>query len=366
MVVLGSAFRNDSIFKRGTIITGIDAFTNRQLLDSMFHYISTDGYANQFKSQIISSNFPLWYRNIFGIKASYTIHYLDSAGQTQTATIKSYDPVTDTLRKKSIQRQAPKLSRKQIKANRLTAKRSMQIDTANKTAYMQLNSFSGGKLKKFFRQSFKILAENNIENLMIDLRQNGGGNIMNSTKLTRYLTQQPFKIADTVAAITRTFHYGKYIKPKFFYWFNLNFFTRKKSDGRIHFGYFERKQFKPLRNQHFNGHTYLITGPYSFSAATLFTAALQGQEQITVVGEETGGGAYGNSAIHLPQITLPNTKLRIVLPMFRLVMDHNKPKNGRGITPDITVPPNSTAIKKGIDPKLQTIQQLIKERKKKN
>jgi len=56
----------------------------------------------------------------------------------------------------------------------------------------------------------------------------------------------------------------------------------------------------------------------------------------------------------------------MVLPMFRLVMDHQKPKNGRGITPDISIPPNSTAIKKGIDPKLQTIQQLIKEKRKIN
>jgi C-terminal processing protease CtpA/Prc len=364
MVVLGSAFRNDSIFKRGTIITGINGYTNRQLMDTMYNFLSTDGYADHFKSQVISSNFPLWYRNIFGLQAKYTIHYIDSAGQTQTTSIKNYDPVTDTLNKRTITRVPEKRTKKQIKQSRLLAKRNVAIDTTLRTAYMNLNSFSGGKLKRFYRSTFKTLQQEGITDLVIDLRQNGGGNMMNSTRLVRYISKQRYTIADTVAAITRTFHYGKYIKPKFFYWCNLNFGSKKRSDGRIHFGYFERKQFKPYRKHHFNGATYIITGAYSFSAATLFTAALQGQDSVTVVGEETGGGAYGNSAVHLPQITLPHTKLRVILPMYRLVIDHTQPKTGRGIVPHIMVPPNSAYIKRGVDPKVETVRRLIREKRK--
>ncbi len=364
MVVLGSAFRNDSIFKRGTIITGIDGRTNRQLMDTMFNFLSTDGYADHFKSQIISSNFPLWYRNILGLKAQYQITYIDSAGQTQTATIKSYDPVTDTLNKRTITRVPEKRTKKEIKQGRLLAKRNIAIDTTLRTAYMNLNSFSGGKLKRFFRQSFRTLQKEGITDLVIDLRQNGGGNIMNSTRLVRYISTKKYTIADTVAAITRTFHYGKYIKPKFFYWVNMNIGSKKRSDGRIHFGYFERKAFKPYRKHHFNGATYIVTGPYSFSAATLFTGAVKGQDSVTVVGEETGGGAYGNSAIHLPQITLPHSKLRIILPMYRVVIDHTQAQNGRGILPDIAVPPNSGYIKRGVDPKVEKVRRMIAEKRK--
>lgn len=364
MVVLGSAFRNDSIFKRGTIITGIDGRTNRQLMDTMFNFLSTDGYADHFKSQVISSNFPLWYRNILGLKAQYQITYIDSAGQAQTTTIKSYDPVTDTLNKRTITRVPEKRTKKQIKQSRLLAKRNIAIDTTLHTAYMNLNSFSGGKLKRFFRQSFRTIKKEGITDLVIDLRQNGGGNIMNSTRLVRYISTKKYTIADTVAAITRTFHYGKYIKPKFFYWVNMNIGSKKRSDGRIHFGYFERKAFKPYRKHHFNGATYIVTGPYSFSAATLFTGAVKGQDSVTVVGEETGGGAYGNSAIHLPQITLPHSKLRIILPMYRVVIDHTQPQNGRGILPDIAVPPNSGYIKRGVDPKVEKVRRMIAEKRK--
>ena len=34
------------------------------------------------------------------------------------------------------------------------------------------------------------------------------------------------------------------------------------------------------------------------------------QDNVTVVGEETGGGAYGNSAWLIPEVTLPETKVR--------------------------------------------------------
>jgi hypothetical protein len=50
--------------------------------------------------------------------------------------------------------------------------------------------------------------------------------------------------------------------------------------------------------------------------------------------------------MYMPTITLPNSKLRISLPMYRLVMDSTRPK-GHGIIPDLAIPPSSDAIKKG-------------------
>lgn len=58
MVVLGNLFPKDSILKRGTIITAINGKNVQQLMAKMFPLISTDGNTNNFKSQVISSNFP--------------------------------------------------------------------------------------------------------------------------------------------------------------------------------------------------------------------------------------------------------------------------------------------------------------------
>jgi C-terminal processing protease CtpA/Prc len=139
----------------------------------------------------------------------------------------------------------------------------------------------------------------------------------------------------------------------------MQFVTHKEKDGRYHFGYFERHYFHPKKRHHFNGDIYLVTGGNSFSATTLFVKSLQGQKNVKVIGEETGGGAYGNSAWMIPDVTLPNTKVRFRLPKFRLVMDKNLVKEGRGIIPDIQVAPTRETIRRGIDPKAAIIRRLI-------
>jgi hypothetical protein len=77
-----------------------------------------------------------------------------------------------------------------------------------------------------------------------------------------------------------------------------------------------------------------------------------------LLGEESGGAYYGNSAMMIPTITLPHSKIRVSLPLFRLVANSRRPK-GLGIIPDIPVPPSSDAIRKGIDPKIEKIKSLI-------
>ena len=139
----------------------------------------------------------------------------------------------------------------------------------------------------------------------------------------------------------------------------MNFMTKKKSDGNYHFGYFERHYFKPKKNDHYNGNVYILTGGNSFSASTLFVNALKGQPNVKVIGEETGGGSYGNTAWFIPDATLPNTRVRFRLPRFRMVMNKNYPKNGRGIIPDIEVKPSIDAIKNGYDVKLEYVKKLI-------
>ncbi|MGI8634525.1 MAG: S41 family peptidase, partial [Segetibacter sp.] len=190
--------------------------------------------------------------------------------------------------------------------------------------------------------------------------------VLSCTNLTQYLVQKPFHVADTVAAFTRKFPYKKYIKPWFIYWLSMRLTGRRYSDDRIHFRFFENHSFKPKKNNHFDGNIYLMTGGYTFSAATLVTVKLKGQSNVTIVGEETGGGAYGNSAMFLTTIVLPTTKLRVTLPLYRMVWDAKHPKNGRGVFPDVEVRPTSTFIKEGVDAKLEKVKELIRETKKTN
>ncbi|HEY6900034.1 MAG TPA: peptidase S41, partial [Puia sp.] len=79
-----------------------------------------------------------------------------------------------------------------------------------------------------------------------------------------------------------------------------------------------------------------------------------------IVGEETGGGYYGNTAWMIPDATLPVTKVRFRLPRFRLVVDKLRTKDGRGVQPDVPALPTIDAIGRGYDFKTARAKELIR------
>lgn len=363
LVVVSNLWPEDTILKRGTIITGINGIRNKILLDSIFQFISMDGYSDNFKSQVVSFNFPGWYQSIFGLDSSYTIQYIDTTGKEAIATIKSIKP-EDTLRKNQINRPATilvkKPSGKEIRKTKMLNKRNMKLDDSLHTAFIHLATFNGGRLRTFFRKSFRTIAHQHIQNVVIDIRENGGGNVDQYVLLTKYLADTSFKVGDTISAVRRNFKFGKQVQSSWFYSFLMHLSTRKLKDGRFHQHYLETFYYKPKRRLHFNGHIYLVQGGFTFSASAMFAATLKNQRNVTVTGEETGGAYYGNSAMYIPDITLPNSHLRVRLPLFRLVIKKDRVKDGRGVLPDVLIPPSSEAIKKGVDIKMVKIKEMIR------
>jgi hypothetical protein len=364
MVITGTLLRNDSLLKRGTMVTKINGLSQQLIVDSMFNYISTDGFNRTHKFQTLSNrgSFGSLYTSLFGLSDKYNIEYKDENGEIKNTMITPYDPSTDTLFKKAIQ--ISPVERRQRERQGINNIRLLKIDSVNHSAMMNLSSFARGYgLRKFFRNSFKALQEHKIEHLIIDVRGNGGGSVNSSTLITRYLVDKKFKISDSLFAISKGSAYQRYIKNHFWNKLFLSFFAKKESDGNFHFGYFERHYFKPKNNFHYNGKVYILTGGNSFSATTLFVNAIIKQDNVLVVGEETGGGAYGNTAWLIPDVTLPVTGIRFRLPLFRLVIDKNIPKDGKGVQPEVFSLPSIEAIKRGADYKLEKVMELIKKDK---
>lgn len=359
-VVINNLFGDDSVFKRGTIITRINGVSVKEITDSICQLISSDGYSNIFQYQLISFNFPAFYKNAYGIDSNYIVQFADSAGKLNEKIVKNFQSKDGSSNNPQL---LPGIfPGKPPRGLRLLGERNMEIDSSLNAAIISVNTFSKGKLLHFFRKSFKQIKRQNIKNVVLDLRLNTGGSVVASTRLSQYLINKPFRVSDTVAAYNRSFPYKKYIKPWLIYWLSMQISGKRMQDGRIHFRYFEKHYFEPKKKNHFNGNVYLLTGGYTFSAATLVASNLKGQQNVTIVGEETGGGAYGNSAMLLTTVVLPNTKLRVALPLFRMVLDVKRPKNGHGILPDIEVPPSLQSIKMGIDAKLEKVKQLIRQK----
>lgn len=364
VAVVANLIRDDTVLRRGAVIKKIDQVPVSEILDTLTQYISSDGYNLTHKYQALSNRagFGSAYSSVFGFKDQYEIVYLDTAGEKRQTTIKAYDPSKDTLFRNAIRRLTPVAPHERRKRMMQMA-RSLQIDTPLRAAFMDISTFSRGLgLREFFRTSFRTLRKNNIRTLVIDVRGNGGGSVTNSTFLSKFIADKKFRVADSLYAITRNSRYKKYIDNYFFNRLFMLLMTKKKKDGHFHFQYFEKHYFKPKKQNHFDGTVYILTGGNSFSATTLFAQTVKGQKNVFIVGEETGGGAYGNSAWLIPDAELPVTGLRVRLPLFRLVINKDLPKNGRGVQPEIEVVPTTEAIRRGADYKMEKILELIKSK----
>jgi hypothetical protein len=359
MAILANAHRDDTALVRGMMVHSINGRPISDIIDSLCRFISADGLHHVFKYQLLSNNFPSWYKAIIGLDTAYTISATGRDGMPASYHIKNFDPVLSDSILKAAGKKTGWIKQHPgptpLKRSRFDRERSLRIDTARSLAIMELNTFSFARLHHFFHKTFRDLEKMQIKNLAIELRENGGGNIVNSTLLTRYLSDHSFKVADTVAAVSFNYPVPGVVKNGVAYKMQSWFVTRRTGDGRMHYRMYERKHFKPKRNHHYDGQIFIITGGFTFSASNLFINPLKGQKNITVLGEETGGGAYGNSAVNIPDIWLPNTKVRIVI-------NKDLPKNGRGILPDVHVPPTSWHLAHRLDPKMMKVYDMINKR----
>lgn len=367
MVITANLRKHDPEFKRGTVLKSINGYDARQLTDTLINYITTDGYSLSGKFQTLSTGFTFanLYKHVLGFTDTVNIRYLNNQGIEKQSAVPLYDFKTDTMHKMPRGQSPDNKEREKKRSNLLYfSSANLQLDTSMKTAYMTVATFDrSNHLKKFFRKSFKEINKDHITDLVIDVRSNGGGDAGISTLLTRYLIDRKFKLADSLYTVKALAVYNKYIEKDF--WYNLlaRFVTHKETDGKYHFRYFERHAFSPKNQNHFSGQIYILIGGNSFSATTLFVGDLKGQKNVTLVGEETGGGYYGNTAWIIQDVTLPNTRIRFRLPRFRMVIDKNREKNGRGIMPDYWALPSAEAIRLGIDFKAMKAKELIDLRK---
>ncbi|MGH2552397.1 MAG: S41 family peptidase, partial [Chitinophagaceae bacterium] len=104
MVVTANLNRKDSLLKRGTIVTKVNGVSEQSLADTLFGYLSADGYNKTHKYQTLSNrgSFGSLYASVFGISENNTIEYIDSRGELKTTSAPVFNPATDSATRAAI------------------------------------------------------------------------------------------------------------------------------------------------------------------------------------------------------------------------------------------------------------------------
>lgn len=373
LIVVRSLLKDSLALPPGTAIKSIGGVSAGELIAQMKQYVSTDGFSDGFKDIIISNSFGARLRWMYGPVKQYKVRYIDSLGIEKENTYPNYQPMKSGFKVvakdsasiaaiQKAQKDSSGLFAKNLRQLKSKMAGNWEQDSSLNLSVFTLNTFSGKKVGGIIRRGFKNLSKSGDKNLVIDLRNNGGGKINNSTLLTRYLVNQPFRVADSASAVSLKLAYPQYTQASWVYKYFSWVFTSRQADGRYHLRTMERRYYRPKQKHHFSGNVFVITAGGSFSASSLFLSKIVNQPNVITVGEETGGGARGNSAIMTPQVTLPNTRVRIRLPLFKLISDATVPDIGRGIIPKQVVPPNSWFIKTGQDPKMAWIKEYLRQK----
>ena len=303
-------FREEDEAFLGEEIKTINGFSWSTIKDSLWHYIPADGYIQTRKNFLLSQNFEFFYRVFFGTPPTFNIELKDTTAIVEPV---SYEQIAE--HKKTV----PRLENKIV----------------NDTAYLKLNTFSESKpFKKEVNKAFKKIRKEEVNNLVIDLRENDGGSTENMIYVLAYLMNDPFTIFDTIKVSSKTTLESFFKQKKQ----QKHYVEQIKYDSTARQYYWDDKHnlatHQP-RKKRFNGQITVLAGGGTFSSAVHFIACLLNDQKITIIGEETGGFADHNNGGVIPKVVLPSTGLRLSVPLFqgRYYVDFDY-QRGRGIMPD--------------------------------
>ena len=207
----------------------------------------------------------------------------------------------------------------------------------NGKAYLSINSLreDPANFKHFLDSVFTLLKQSQPNTLIIDLRQNGGGNSALGETLLSYITDKPFRMTGGVKwKVSQEYKdqlnerlNGEGAKQMDYY-FNKANGTIFTSQGDV--------QKKPLENALFyKGRVIVLIGPKTFSSANMLANTIQDYKLATLVGERSGEPA--NDYGELITVKLPNSGFTFTTSTKQFMRANGDAKDQAPVLPAYTV-----------------------------
>jgi len=252
------------------------------------------------RSALLAKRWWLFYAKVYGSPVAFDIDLADAGRQTIAGS-----------------GETPAILQEEA-----SFERTYQCDVRKQGAVLTAAAFSWPDKTRFFdftRDCFARIAAAGVTRLVIDIRQNGGGDDdMWRDGLLRYIADRPYK------------HGSRYIKRV------LQPQAPGEIAGEVVSGVIETAATPPADEPlRFTGQVYVLVGPLTYSSAVLFSNVVQDYGFAKVAG--VGGAVRARQSGGVQSLRLPNTGLLLFYPRFVL----DRPSGTATTTyiePDLPVP----------------------------
>lgn len=230
------------------------------------------------------------------------------------------------------------------------------------TAFLQLGTFDvfqlGFEWEDFLKDSFNQIRKRKVDNLVIDIRWNEGGQDEILLYLGRMLTKEPVSAPKRKEFVA----YEKVpdeLKPYLSTWkqevFDFTGKVKKEENGLYRLINTDNLQVEPM-SKGFKGNVYLLVNEANSSATFYFAELAKSSKLATLVGTTTGGSQKGLNGGTMFFFRLPNSKIEFDIP---IIGTYSLDKPDTGISPDIEVRETVESLRAGIDPVIVKVKELI-------
>ncbi|MFH6768785.1 S41 family peptidase [Gaetbulibacter aquiaggeris] len=326
----------------GSVITDINGIPVATILDNFLKEKTTYALRN------LEVSFDILFLIKYGAPNSYAVRYTTpNSNVTETILLEPLDIKT----------------RENVYNNIVFPLHREQLKNLISTAYFEdsnsfcitLNSFNWKEdvknvyeiFDKQFSDIFKTIKKQKPKNLIIDLRYNRGGNILIPALFYSYITQKEFNEDIHLRVPDFDLPYKNYIEKIGDRALNkdqvdefLNNFQKPftKNNDYYEFNYVNNEIRKPKKNN-YEGNVYLMIGGRNFSGASYFTAIFKNYNRGRIIGEQIGGSHHNITAGKQIEYVLPNTKIKVSLPIgvFTFSKDLETNVSEKKINPDVLV-----------------------------
>ena len=185
----------------------------------------------------------------------------------------------------------------------------------------------------------KQISRKSIDNLIIDMRNNPGGDIEVLNKLFSFIAKEDFQ-HEMYSVVTKQGDFDFFKHSTNHVVGDMLFDDYEYDEKSTYYVKNHNEIFSPDTAVNYFGKIYVIANEQTFSAASVFTGLVKKHDRGVVVGRETGTAYHQMKALRFEKLILPNSSYIVHFPLVKIVADtiyNERFPYGRGVMPDYPV-----------------------------